>query len=93
MKWLRFVVYGKVQGVYYRKFVADAMRKAGFKGYVCNLPDGTVEAVVFVYDEEKELPHILEILREGSPMSRTEHIDYETLDSVDHTTEGFEIRY
>jgi acylphosphatase len=69
------------------------MRKAGFKGYIRNLSDGTVEAVVFVYDEEEELPRILQILREGSPMSRTEHIDYETLDSVDFATEGFEIRY
>jgi len=34
-----------VQGVGYRMFAADCARREGLAGHVCNLPDGTVEAV------------------------------------------------
>jgi acylphosphatase len=93
MQWYRFIVNGKVQGVYFRKFVAEAMRRAGFKGYIRNLPDGSVEAVVFLYDADEELPQVMRILQEGSPMSETEHIAYDTVEDVDFSFEGFEIRY
>ena len=93
MRWYRFVSHGKVQGVYYRKFVADAMRKAGFQGYVRNLPDGTVETVVFLHDEDEEMPTVTEILKKGSPLSRVERIDVEPVDDITVESDGFTIRY
>ena len=72
MEWYRFVSYGRVQHVYYRKFVSQAMMRAGFNGYVRNLDDGTVETVVFIVDKESSLPRVLQILEEGSPMSEVE---------------------
>lgn len=39
----RFVVSGRVQGVGFRAFVADAARVEGVAGWVRNLPDGSVE--------------------------------------------------
>ena len=41
----RFVVRGRVQGVGFRYFAADAARREGVSGAVRNLDDGTVEAV------------------------------------------------
>ena len=93
MEWYRFVSHGRVQHVFYRKFVSQAMMRAGFNGYVKNLDDGTVETVVFIVDEDTDLPRVLKILEEGSPMSEVEKIDYEVIDDVDMETDGFEIRY
>lgn len=93
MEWYRFVSYGRVQHVYYRKFVSQAMMRAGYNGYVRNLDDGTVETVVFIVDEESDLPKVEQILKEGSPMSSVEKIDYEIVDDVEIETDGFEIRY
>lgn len=42
----RFVVSGRVQGVGFRWFVQDAATRAGATGWVRNLPDGRVEALV-----------------------------------------------
>ena len=91
MESFRFLVYGKVQGVFYRKFVADKLRRMGIRGYVRNLPDGSVEVVVRATEEELEA--IRRILEEGSPMSEVEEIVEEPLEEDDLIYEGFEIRY
>jgi len=93
VEWCRFISHGKVQHVYYRKFVSGAMMRAGFNGYVRNLDDGTVETVVFIVDEKTDLPRVVKILEEGSPMSEVEKVVYEIIDDVNVETDGFEIRY
>jgi len=91
MESYRFIVYGKVQGVFYRKFVAQKLRGLGLQGYVRNLSDGTVEAVLRA--TEDELPQIERILYEGSPLSKVERVEVEPLEEDDLIYEGFEIRY
>jgi acylphosphatase len=93
MEWYRFISRGKVQHVFYRKFVSQAMMRAGFNGYIRNLEDGTVETVVFIVDEDTDLPKVLRILKEGSPMSEVEEIDYEVIEDVEIDIDGFEVRY
>jgi acylphosphatase len=41
----RVIVHGRVQGVGFRYFVADAARSRGLTGWVQNRPDGLLEAV------------------------------------------------
>ena len=36
---------GRVQGVGFRYFAWDAARREGLTGWVCNMPDGSVEAL------------------------------------------------
>jgi acylphosphatase len=91
MEWYRFVISGRVQGVFYRKFVSQALMKKQFKGYIQNLPDGTVEVVAEIFDDEFD--DFLNILKEGSPMSTVEDIKYEIIDDAQFNADGFEIRY
>lgn len=91
MEWYRFIIRGRVQGVFYRKVVSQSMMKKQFKGYIRNLDDGTVEVVAEIYDDEFDT--FMEILREGSPLSHVVTIDYEIIDDAEFRTDGFEIRY
>jgi len=77
LKRYRCIVTGRVQGVWYRRHVADAARAAGFRGYVRNLPDGTVVAVVDT--PEESFGEFKAILQKGSPMSHVESIECEEI--------------
>ena len=91
MEWYRFIIFGKVQGVYYRKSVSQAMMKKQFKGYIQNLSNGTVEVVAEVFDDEFNA--FMNILKEGSLLSSVEDIQYEIIHDVAFNTDGFEIHY
>ena len=91
MQWYRFIIFGRVQGVYYRKSVAQNMMKKQFKGYIQNLPDGTVEVVAEVFDDEFDT--FMQILKDGSPLSSVEDIQHTIIDDAQFNTDGFEIRY
>ncbi len=87
MKNYRCIVTGIVQGVFYRKTVAQNAKH--FNGYVKNLPDKSVEACVTC--EEEQFQEFLQILRKGSSMSMVEDIQISNIDEV--FTNGFVIRY
>ena len=91
MEWYRFIIFGKVQGVFYRKFVSQTMMKKQYKGYIQNLDDGTVEVVAEVFDDDFET--FMAILKDGSPSSLVEDIRYEIINDAEFRTDGFEIRY
>ena len=91
MEWYRFIISGKVQGVFYRKSVSQEMMVKQFKGYIKNLSDGTVEVVAEIFDDEFDT--FLQILQNGSLLSEVKDIRYEIIDDAEFTTEGFEIRY
>jgi acylphosphatase len=91
MESYRFLVSGKVQHVYYRKFVSQALMRKQVRGYVRNLSDGRVEAVVRLWEED--LDAVVEVLQKGSPSSEVDEIAVEVLDDDDLIYDGFEIRY
>ncbi len=90
MELYRFIIFGRVQGVYYRKFVSQAAMKKQIRGYVKNLPDGTVEAVAELIEED--LDDFLDLLRKGSPLSHTDEISHTLIDEADLVYDGFEVR-
>ena len=91
MESYRCLIRGKVQHVYYRKFVSQALMRRQVQGYVRNLPDGRVEVVARL--REEDLDPVLEVLYEGSPASEVEDIEVEVIEEDDIVYDGFEIRY
>lgn len=67
MKSYKFIISGKVQGVYYRVNVQKNASNSNFSGYVKNLTSGDVEACVTCEDERLE--EFKNILKTGSPNS------------------------
>ena len=63
---IRAVVYGRVQGVFYRAFTSRQAKELGLTGYVRNLPNGGVE--VWAEGERKQLD--LRFRRAGEIQSR-----------------------
>ena len=66
------VVYGYVQGVFFRAFVADRARELGVTGYVRNLPSGTVE--VLTEGEREQLERLIGYLKVGPPHARVNKV-------------------
>ena len=90
MRVLKAKVSGKVQGVWFRKYVLDSARDIGVVGMVKNLVDGTV--LVNVSGDDENLRKFKELLENGSPNSRVDKIDYSWEDSfIEYST--FEIEY
>jgi len=86
----RIIIKGKVQHVYYRKSVSQALMRARVQGYVRNLSDGSVEVVARIYDDEYD--SVIAILNDGSPLSNVESVDAQVIDEDDIVYDGFEIR-
>jgi len=89
LKNYRFIVTGKVQGVFYRKNVYKNSIKDGFSGYVKNLKDKSVEACVTCEDDKLE--SFIEILKKGSPKSVVKTIDKYECDEI--FSGDFKIKY
>jgi len=71
---VQVVVYGIVQGVFFRAFVNRLATRLGLTGYVRNLPGG--EAVeVHAEGEKKHLEELIGYLKIGPPGAKVEKIE------------------
>ena len=61
------LVTGKVQGVFYRASAMEEAQRLGLRGFVKNLPDGSVEAVV--EGERAQVDAFADWCRRGPPAS------------------------
>ena len=64
MKRVRVIVSGRVQGVGFRYFVQEQAYRFSIKGYVKNMPGGSVE--IDAEGEEKQLDNFLAACRRGT---------------------------
>jgi acylphosphatase len=71
----RIVVSGRVQGVFFRASTRDAAVRHGVRGFVRNLPDGRVEAVL--QGDRGAVERVIAFMREGPPGARVEETDVE----------------
>ncbi len=67
------IVYGYVQGVFFRAFASRRATGLGLTGYVRNLPGGTVE--VQAEGERKQLEELIGYLKVGPPAARVEKVE------------------
>ncbi len=88
-KSLSAVVQGRVQGVGFRYFVLNRAKSMGVKGWVRNLPDGTVETLGT--GEGEVLERFMQELKRGPIGSRVEKVEFQWLeDPLDF--QDFEIK-
>ena len=57
------LISGRVQGVFFRARTMERALRAGLTGWVCNLPDGRVEAVF--EGEEEAVKALIDFCRQG----------------------------
>jgi len=81
----KYIVRGKVQGVWFRESTRRVAVKLGLSGRAINLPDGTVE--VLARGESKALAELEKFLREGPPNARVD--DLIALDCEQDIPAGF----
>jgi acylphosphatase len=68
----RYVVSGRVQGVFYRATTQETARQLGLTGWVRNAADGCVELVAC--GEAARLAELESWLRQGPPHARVESV-------------------
>jgi acylphosphatase len=79
---------GRVQGVFFRKHTLEKAKELGIKGFVQNLPDGSVYCEA--EGPEDELQWFMDWCSEGSPNSRVTSLEVESKEAAMFT--DFEIR-
>jgi len=81
---------GMVQGVFFRSETRHEAKKRGVRGWVCNLPDGKVEAVF--EGEEKRVKELIEFCKRGPPGAGVTGVDV-VWENYTGEFGDFEIRY
>lgn len=70
------MVYGTVQGVFFRDSCRREARRRHIAGWVANRDDGSVEAVF--EGEPAEVAAMLDWVKQGPPRARVERVDVTT---------------
>ena len=73
MPCLHLLISGRVQGVWFRESMRQEALKQGVNGWVRNLLDGRVEAVVC--GEDIPVKRLLEWVRKGPPLARVNGVE------------------
>jgi len=66
-------VSGRVQGVFFRFHTKEWAYELNVKGWVRNLPNGKVEAVL--EGEEEDVKELIDRMREGPPLARVDSVE------------------
>ena len=84
------IISGYVQGVFYRASTRDTANRLGLKGWVRNLPDGSVEAVF--EGPEDRIMQAIQWCYEGPAGAWVKNIDQKWEDYVGEFSD-FDVRY
>lgn len=78
------VVFGRVQGVFYRANTQKIAKKLGINGWIRNRDDGTVELVAV--GTEDSIEELIAWLAKGPPMARVSNIQLEDFYGESYTS-------
>jgi len=81
---------GLVQGVFFRANTREEAQRLGLNGWVRNMPDGSVEAVI--EGEASRVDQMIQWCHEGPPMSKVSRVDV-SMEEPQGESGGFSIRY
>ena len=84
----RYLISGRVQGVFYRASTQQKAASLGLSGWVRNLADGRVEALACGSSEK--LATLEEWLYQGPPMAEVDNIEVQAAEQGDYN--GFGVR-
>lgn len=82
MKQCRILILGFVQGVGFRHFIRSKANELRLKGFVQNLPDGSVEAVF--QGDKSSIDKIIEQCKKGPFLSEVEGVEVKWESMVDN---------
>lgn len=86
----RFIVTGRVQGVWFRQSTRQRAEQLGLDGWVRNRMDGAVEGTV-AGDSTEALDAFRQWLRQGPPKAGVQSLSWEeSMDTIE--SPGFEVR-
>jgi acylphosphatase len=85
MKRVHLRIHGQVQGVWFRGWTVDEASQRGLSGWVRNVHDGTVEAVVA--GDDAKVDEMIQRCHEGPPAARVSKVEVE--DAHDPVEPGF----
>jgi acylphosphatase len=91
MAHLSAIVYGRVQGVFFRYFVCNEARELGLKGYIRNLARGDAVEVQ-AEGEKRQLNTLLKQLKVGPPGAQVERVEVKWADYSERF-DDFNARY
>lgn len=83
----RFLVSGRVQGVFFRASTRERAQALGLSGSARNLPDGGVE--VIVAGDVEAIDALAQWLQEGPPRARVDGVERHPFDAP--VADGFEV--
>ena len=63
-------IYGRVQGVFFRSYLAKNARELGLVGFVRNLSNGSVE--VLAEGDKQQLEKLIEFMKHGPSTARVD---------------------
>ena len=84
----RFLVAGKVQGVWFRASTREQALALGLRGFAKNLDDGRVE--VLAVGDAGAIDALAEWLRQGPPLARVDRIERTDVDDAGDA-DGFDV--
>lgn len=69
----KYIVHGKVQGVWFRESTRRLAEELGLSGHAINLPDATVE--VIASGDSAAMEKLAEWLKQGPPLARVDKLE------------------
>jgi acylphosphatase len=84
---VRLTIFGIVHGVFFRATMADVASREGVSGWVRNVPNGSVEALL--EGEEASVTRVVEWARHGPSRARVDSVRVERQQL--RNTKGFRI--